>query len=237
MNYQRIYESIIKKAKSENRKKYNGIYYENHHIIPKCLGGSDGKENLVLLTAQEHFICHKLLTYIHPHNTGINYGYYAMVYFPSKFRSKKIKFSGRDYEYAKELFIEAKSKTPAWNKGLRGLYKCSAETKKKLSKLSSGKNNGMHNKKHSKEAKEKISAGNSGDNNGLRKLVKENPDIIKGENNHRAKTYKIITPENKEIIIKGLRKFCKENNLHHSNMLKVANKKQNNHKGYKCERI
>lgn len=37
-------------------------YYENHHIIPKSLGGTDDKSNLVKLTAREHYIAHKLLT-------------------------------------------------------------------------------------------------------------------------------------------------------------------------------
>jgi hypothetical protein len=43
------------------RSDINFIYYENHHIIPKSLGGSDKKENLVLLSPREHFICHWLL--------------------------------------------------------------------------------------------------------------------------------------------------------------------------------
>ena len=33
-----------------------------HHIIPKCLGGSNASENLVRFTAREHFIAHLLLT-------------------------------------------------------------------------------------------------------------------------------------------------------------------------------
>lgn len=37
-------------------------YVEKHHIIPKCLGGTNSKLNLVKLTAREHFICHVLLT-------------------------------------------------------------------------------------------------------------------------------------------------------------------------------
>lgn len=36
-------------------------YTENHHIIPQSLGGSNDKENLIDLTAREHFICHWLL--------------------------------------------------------------------------------------------------------------------------------------------------------------------------------
>jgi hypothetical protein len=34
---------------------------ENHHIVPRSLGGSNKKENIVSLTAREHFICHWLL--------------------------------------------------------------------------------------------------------------------------------------------------------------------------------
>ena len=69
MNHQKVYDNIIKNAKFENRKKLrknktNYIYYEKHHILPKCLGGNNDKENLVLLTAKEHYVCHKLLTYI-----------------------------------------------------------------------------------------------------------------------------------------------------------------------------
>jgi len=40
----------------------NNIYYEEHHIIPKSLGGTDNKNNLAILTGREHFICHWLLT-------------------------------------------------------------------------------------------------------------------------------------------------------------------------------
>ena len=40
-------------------------YCETHHIIPRSLGGQDTVDNLVKLTAREHFICHWLLTKIH----------------------------------------------------------------------------------------------------------------------------------------------------------------------------
>lgn len=36
-------------------------YYECHHIKPRSLGGADDKNNIVKLTAREHFICHWLL--------------------------------------------------------------------------------------------------------------------------------------------------------------------------------
>jgi hypothetical protein len=58
--YRTWYRSIIHEVFS--RSKEDGIYYEKHHIIPKSLGGSNKKPNLVLLTAREHFLCHWLLT-------------------------------------------------------------------------------------------------------------------------------------------------------------------------------
>lgn len=65
MNYTKIYNNII-----NNRIKYPYIgYTEKHHILPKSLGGSDNKDNLVALTAKEHFICHLLLTKIYNYNT------------------------------------------------------------------------------------------------------------------------------------------------------------------------
>lgn len=72
MNHQAIYDQIILKAKISNRLKNDGNYYERHHILPKSLGGSDHKDNLVLLTAKEHYLCHMLLIKIHQ-NDKINY--------------------------------------------------------------------------------------------------------------------------------------------------------------------
>ena len=56
--YTRIYHSIIENAKS----RIISVYTENHHIIPKSLDGDNSKNNLVKLTAREHFVCHLLLT-------------------------------------------------------------------------------------------------------------------------------------------------------------------------------
>ena len=57
--YTNIYFRLIDKCQS--RVKPDG-YTERHHIIPRCLGGTDDSDNLVVLTAREHFICHRLLT-------------------------------------------------------------------------------------------------------------------------------------------------------------------------------
>ncbi len=61
------YYKIIEEARSLNRVKtknaikHNCVYYESHHIIPKSIGGPNTRSNLVLLTPEEHYVCHSLL--------------------------------------------------------------------------------------------------------------------------------------------------------------------------------
>jgi hypothetical protein len=57
--YTKIYLNII-----EKRKQFpiTDQYTEEHHIIPRSLNGDDSENNLIVLTAREHFICHYLLT-------------------------------------------------------------------------------------------------------------------------------------------------------------------------------
>lgn len=55
--YSKLYHKITSNAKQ----RITGGYTESHHILPQSLGGSNDKENLVDLTAREHFICHWLL--------------------------------------------------------------------------------------------------------------------------------------------------------------------------------
>lgn len=46
-------------------------YKEEHHIVPKCMGGTDDKQNLVYLYAREHIVAHKILTEIYPDHSGV----------------------------------------------------------------------------------------------------------------------------------------------------------------------
>lgn len=55
--YSKLYNRITSNAKQRITEGYT----ELHHIIPQSLGGSNEKDNLVELTAREHFICHWLL--------------------------------------------------------------------------------------------------------------------------------------------------------------------------------
>lgn len=53
-------------------------YVERHHIIPRCMGGSDERENLVQLTPEEHYVAHQLLVKLHPTVIGLTFAAIAM---------------------------------------------------------------------------------------------------------------------------------------------------------------
>lgn len=57
VNYKVIYDNLINFRKTN---KPIG-YIENHHIVPRSLGGSNNKSNLVKLTGREHWVAHLLL--------------------------------------------------------------------------------------------------------------------------------------------------------------------------------
>jgi hypothetical protein len=62
--YLKYYTHIIENSIKKERSKKDKCYYEKHHIIPKSLGGSNSKINLVYLTAREHYVVHLLLVRI-----------------------------------------------------------------------------------------------------------------------------------------------------------------------------
>jgi hypothetical protein len=101
--YTHWYNSIINSALSRNFT--DGRYIEKHHIIPKSLGGTNKKSNLVFLTAREHFVCHRLLTKM---TEGIPkrkmlYAQNMMLAKTSK-QNRSFKISNRTYQKIKEEF-------------------------------------------------------------------------------------------------------------------------------------
>lgn len=58
MDYFTLYKKLIEDATINPK---DDVYKELHHIIPKCMGGSDLTENLVKLTARQHYLAHWLL--------------------------------------------------------------------------------------------------------------------------------------------------------------------------------
>jgi hypothetical protein len=96
MNYQKIYDSLIEKRKIEKLNRKDG-YCESHHIIPRCMNGTDNKENLVNLLPREHFIAHLLLVKIYPENKKLIYALWRMCN-GKKLVITQLKISNRLYE-------------------------------------------------------------------------------------------------------------------------------------------
>lgn len=111
MNYEKIYENLINSRKNLNRKRFKRsnssfVYYENHHIVPKCFGGTNEKENLVLLTAREHFVAHLLLVYCNKGDKKRKMSYALWRLCGCNDRSKR-KYNSHQYDLAKKIMIEA----------------------------------------------------------------------------------------------------------------------------------
>ena len=105
MNYQKIHDAIINRARTRTLTDYK----ERHHIIPKCMGGTDTSENLVDLTAREHFIVHKLLCEIYPDNKKLNDAVWCMINLVNKNHKRGYVVSNREYEYLRirrSIFIK-----------------------------------------------------------------------------------------------------------------------------------
>ena len=159
MNYQAIYNSLIERGKNRNLEGY----CERHHIIPKCMKGNDNPENLVKLTAREHFIAHRLLTKIYPEVHKLKYAVWRMC--NGNTSSKNYGSTSRVYEFARierskalSLELKGKQRPPEATLGIRtcniGKPK-SEELKAYLSALNKGKKHSEETKAKMKAAKEK----------------------------------------------------------------------------------
>lgn len=127
MDYKKHYDNLIERA----RRRVSLGYVEKHHIVPRCLNGTDDKTNIILLTPEEHFIAHLLLVKINPGHHGLVKAAHLMTVHNTKRRisNKKYGWLRRAYSHSQKEFYKNKENHP---KGMKG-------------------------KKHSKVSKEKIS--------------------------------------------------------------------------------
>lgn len=151
--YLQIYEAIIQRAQS--RTLSPEVYVEKHHIIPQSMGGSNKSSNLAILTAREHFICHRLLTkFLTGKNKNkMSFAVWIMMTNNNPHQSR-YKATSRVYELVKQEMVKVQrteeyrkkisdgvrkspNKKPPWNKGKTGIF--SPEVIEKLRVANLGK--------------------------------------------------------------------------------------------------
>ena len=112
MNYQKIYENLTAKDMIAD-------YTEKHHIIPRCMGGSDDIENIVCLTPEAHYVAHQLLVKIYPDNHKLIKAAHMMTVGRN---------TNKSYGWLKRKHSETMKQRPSNRKGV----KLSAETRSKM---------------------------------------------------------------------------------------------------------
>ena len=131
MNYQRIYDQLISKSKSRIVESYT----ENHHIIPRCMGGKDDEDNLVRLTAREHFLAHQLLFKIHK-TSKLAHAWFSMLRYSD---GQERSFNSRQYDLARNAHSEVMKQDMMGTGNHFYGRKHSDETKRKIGNANRGK--------------------------------------------------------------------------------------------------
>lgn len=180
--YSKFYFALMARAK--DRKLL--CYAEDHHILPKSLGGTNDLVNIARLTAREHFIAHRLLAKIangFDAKRKMNFALYALMHMGKHCVQNSrlyeqvrqmhasdlsMLFKGKSFsaETRAKMSTSAKSRPPI-SESTRALM--SSQRKGKTTTLGfkhsaetlvkmrrAGEANGMHGRKHSAESIERM---------------------------------------------------------------------------------
>lgn len=156
--YNKWYNQIVERAKFRTIDDYT----ESHHIIPESMGGFDTPDNLVDLTAREHFICHWLLVKM---TTGEDH--WKMINALRMMRAEKYgqkryktKITARVYENLKKEYsiLQSKRKRGENNPMYGDKFFRSEEGKQRQREAILGENNGAKQE----EARQKIADSKKG---------------------------------------------------------------------------
>ena len=152
MTYEEFINNILE---TRGRNGCSEEYHETHHIVPKCMGGNNDKENLIDLFAREHFEAHRLLALENPEEDSLILAWTMMAWAKND-NEKRYKVTAEEYESAKIALSQIQSKlkkgcnNPMYGKTTKGYtgHKHSIEVRKKISES---------NKNPSEETRQKMS--------------------------------------------------------------------------------
>ena len=139
-------------------------YHETHHIIPKCMNGTDDKDNLIDLFAREHFEAHRLLALENPENKKLIHAWWLMSTTLNA-NKRRVKITPEEYEEAKKIVSKTMSgeNNPMYGKpSPRRCVHLSEEQKQHLRDINTGNLNPKYGTHLSEETKEKIRSAHMG---------------------------------------------------------------------------
>jgi hypothetical protein len=177
----------MRTRQSLDRKSRKDGSLERHHIRPKCLGGTNAKENLVYLTPREHFLAHLLLVRFLTGKPKAQMSFALLMMTRNNPNQTRI-VSSWQYAVVKKAISEncRGSNHPAF-----GLRKTEAQ-KKVISERMSGPNNphyGQISWNHGLTADTSPILRRAGEKYSL--YVKENPSVLQGRSHTEETRQKI----------------------------------------------
>lgn len=224
-------------------------YTEKHHIIPRCMGGTDEATNIVKLSARQHFVCHLLLTKMAKlplHRGKLCYALRCMVmmarkrdgqrYFPKSSRLFQIcrtshkgiaKTEKHKLNLSKsKLGVKLGPASPIAKANMSKAQKArgprTESEKNKIAASLRGRTTWMKGKTHTLESKEKMS---SSQKERIRAPASKHSQLAI-ENNRAAQQkflYTVESPSGQQFKIIDMKKFCQINDLPYH---RLADKKQ-----------
>ena len=173
MNYHAHYERLIQRA----RNRILDGYLERHHVVPKCMGGSNERENIVQLTAEEHYVAHQLLHKIYPTHHGLAFAVSVMVEGRRGSENRRNKFYGwikrkhalavsasqkevwarEGYKQKHKAIMDAVRERPGYREQFSIIHKGRVKSPDECANVSKAKT-GMKYKKMSDESRANMSA-------------------------------------------------------------------------------
>lgn len=179
MSYKEFIDNILN---TRGRFACGDEYKERHHIIPRCMGGTNDKDNLIDLYAREHFEAHRLLALENKNEKGLQYAWWCMCNWKSN-KHNRTNISYDEYEEARINYS------------------------KMLKKQLIGSNNPMYGKSHSEEIREKMREKSKGRKQSKETVAKRVKKITGQKRSEESKAkmresqkLKVVTEETKRKI-------------------------------------
>jgi hypothetical protein len=185
--YAAIYERLIERA----RVRELVGYVERHHVLPKCMGGTNACNNIVLLTAEEHYVAHQVLVKMYPDVPGLA---------TAAVRMAKQCTGNKAYAWLRKRHAARVSEWSRGNTFNAGRVRPESE-RQKISQSTKGR-------VKSAETKDRMSAAQRGNKNALG-LKRGPPSAEHRKKNGDARRGKPVAPEVRAMIsatLKGKKK-------------------------------